>query len=324
MTPSTRKKSFSMISPATRDFLQTAWSVQENKPWDFLHSYVYARWPYLYIAIGNGEHQIVKKLNPVFRCWRRLFRTKNLKKTKKSKPLSYTQSTGTMADIYHGKVMPLESARELIMVNEPINLPDLEQVIPYVRARAIIQENPDHILLMQCPCRVSRENPCLPLDVCMVIGQPFVDFIHQHYPSRGRRITQQEAYDLLKKENERGRVHHAFFTAMMLGRFFAICNCCSCCCTAIKTHQRGIPTLASSGYVSTIDEDLCITCDLCTDYCQFGALETRDGMCVIDEEKCMGCGVCVGKCPNGAILLQREPSRGKPLEIFNLIKEATI
>jgi hypothetical protein len=60
-TANKKRKRFSPISPATRDFLKTAWKVQVNKPWDFLHSYLYARWPYLYIAIANGEHPIVKK-----------------------------------------------------------------------------------------------------------------------------------------------------------------------------------------------------------------------------------------------------------------------
>ncbi|MCJ7624976.1 MAG: hypothetical protein MUO76_15855 [Anaerolineaceae bacterium] len=39
-------------------------------------------------------------------------------------------------------------------MNEPINLPDLEQVIPYVRVRAIIQQNPDHIIMVKYPCRM--------------------------------------------------------------------------------------------------------------------------------------------------------------------------
>jgi hypothetical protein len=77
----------------------------------------------------------------------------------------------------------------------------------------------------------------------MVIGEPFAEFVLQHYPSRARRITQEEACDILEMEDARGRVHHAFFSEMMLGRFFAICNCCSCCCTAIIAHQNGTPMI---------------------------------------------------------------------------------
>jgi ferredoxin len=317
------KRRIPILSPVTREFVRSAWRAQTNKPWDFLHSYVYARWPYLYIALGNGEHPITKMLKPLARGLRLIFRNNARKTPGKTAPLSFTRPTGTIADIYHGKVMPLESARELVMVSEPIDLPDLEQVIPYVRARAIIQQNPDHILLMQCPCRSSRENPCRPLDVCMVIGQPFVDFTQQHYPSRGRRITQREALEVLERENRRGRVHHAFFSAMMLGRFFAICNCCQCCCSAMASHRRGTPVLASSGYVSQADEALCIGCDPGPEYCQFGALSARDSRCQVDEEKCMGCGLCVNRCPQGAISLRREPDRGEPLEICSLTKDSS-
>jgi hypothetical protein len=212
----------SLVSPATRHFLSEAWRSQKNAPWDFIHSCFYARWPYLYISIGSGNHPVVERLRPLLQAGHRV--RPNKKPKKKVQP-SLTQATGTAADIYHGKAIPLKQAQELVMVNEPINLPDLEQVIPYVRARALIQQNPDHILLVKCPCRMANKDPCLPLDVCMVIGEPFAELVHQHYASRARWITQQEACDILKREDARGRVHHAFFSEMMLGRFFGICNC---------------------------------------------------------------------------------------------------
>jgi ferredoxin len=234
---------------------------------------------------------------------------------------SPNQATGTVADIYHGKAMPLNQAQELVMVNEPVNLPDLEQVIPYVRARAIIQGNPDHILLVKCPCRMAKKDPCLPLDVCMVIGEPFAELVHQHYPSLARWITQEEACNILDREDARGRVHHAFFSEMMLGRFFGICNCCSCCCTAINAHKRGTPMLASSGYIAQVDESRCIACNTCHPYCQFGALSLENDLNKVDEQLCMGCGVCIGKCAESAISLRLEPSKGIPLEITDLIKD---
>jgi len=312
-------KSFSLISPATKNFIQAAWKTQINAPWDFIHSYVYARWPYLYISLGRGEHPIAKKFRPLFQLQQRIRPSNKPRENVRPSP---THATGTIADIYHGKVMPLGPARDLVMVNEPINLPDLEQVIPYVRARAIIQDNPDHILLVKCPCRMSKEDPCLPLDVCLVIGEPFANFILQHYPSRARRISQEEACRILEEEDARGRVHHAFFSEMMLGRFFAICNCCSCCCTAMKAHQRGTPMLASSGYIAQVDELKCIPCNTCESYCQFGALGLVKGLNMVDEELCMGCGVCVSKCTEGAISLHLEPSKGIPLEISVLIKDS--
>jgi len=311
-------RSFFQFSPATKQFVREAWKSQKKVPWDFLHSYVYARWPYLYISFTKGEHPIVRKLRPLSQAWQRIRPTS---RPQKRLPPSPWQATGTAADIYHGKVLPLKPAKKLVLINEPINLPDLEQVIPYIRARAIIQQNPDHILLVKCPCRLAKDDPCLPLDVCMVIGEPFASFTLQHYPSRARWIAQEEACAILEREDARGRVHHAFFSEMMLGRFFAICNCCSCCCTAMAAHQRGTPMLASSGYVAQVNEGKCTTCNACEEYCQFGALGLVNGSNKVDQELCMGCGVCVSKCSEGAISLRLEPSKGTPLQIFDLMAE---
>ena len=79
--------------------------------------------------------------------------------------------------------------------------------------------------------------------------------------------------------------------------------------------------LASSGYVSQIEADLCNGCDLCIENCQFEAIESADGLVYVDDEVCMGCGVCVRQCPQGAISLRRELSKGEPLEIFSLIQD---
>jgi len=35
----------------------------------------------------------------------------------------------------------------------------------------------------------------------------------------------------------------------------------------------------------------------------------------VDQSACMGCGVCIDKCIQGALSLQRDASKGEPLEI---------
>jgi ferredoxin len=181
-------------------------------------------------------------------------------------------------------------------------------VIPYAKARDIILKNPDHILALECPCRSARPNPCLPLDVCLVIGDPFASFVEEHHPRRSRRITPAEAVDILRAEDERGHVHHAFFKDAMLGRFYAICNCCECCCGALQAHQHGTPMLASSGYICQVDESLCISCGECQTACLFGALSQGTFASQVDLAACMGCGVCVSRCPQEALSLALEPS----------------
>jgi ferredoxin len=154
------------------------------------------------------------------------------------------------------------------------------------------------------------------------VGEPFASFVHEHHPRRSRWITQAEAVDILRAERDRGHVHHAFFKDAMLGRFFAICNCCSCCCGAMQGHSLGASMLASSGYVAQVDEDLCAACGSCAEVCPFGAVSIDRDQAQIDYKACMGCGVCVSHCPQEAISLRRDPAKGEPLEIRELIAHA--
>jgi heterodisulfide reductase subunit A-like polyferredoxin len=108
----------------------------------------------------------------------------------------------------------------------------------------------------------------------------------------------------------------------MLGRFYAICNCCACCCGALNAHRNGTPMLASSGYVCAVDEALCAGCGTCETVCQFAAITAAEGYAVVDYAACMGCGVCVEHCAQGALRLARDEAKGLPLEIEQLMAAA--
>lgn len=302
------------VAPSTQSFLEEARKMRGYSLFDFIHGYIYARWPYLYIGIGVGTHPLTKWLAP-FGGWINKLITKQ-------KPDESNEAQIGFADTYHGKTVPLATAKQLVLINEPIQIPDLEQIIPYQRARSLIMKNPDHIVVLDCPCRVAREHPCLPLDVCLIIGEPFASFIQEHHPERSRRITPDEAVAILTAEDVRGHVHHAFFKDAMLERFYAICNCCACCCGAMQAQRNGTPMLASSGYISQVDEDLCIGCGDCSDFCQFQALEVVEGVNHVSYEQCMGCGICISKCDQHALSLVRNEAKGVPLEICSLMQEA--
>ena len=307
-----------LLRPSTRAFIREARRTPDYSLFDWVHGYVYGRWPYLYIGIGTGEHPLTRVIRPLIRVGGGLARM--LSRLLPSPPTdgSSGQSAArvTFADTYHGKVVPLEAARRLVTVNQEISLTNLEQVIPYARARDIVLRHPDHIVALECPCRASRPNPCRPLDVCLVVGEPFASFVAEHHPRRSRWITPDEAVAILSAEHERGHVHHAFFKDAMLGRFYAICNCCACCCGAMQAWRNGIPMLASSGYVSQVDPEQCLGCGLCADVCQFGAISVDDGVAAVDAALCMGCGVCVSRCQQEALSLARDPSKSEPLEIY--------
>jgi ferredoxin len=149
----------------------------------------------------------------------------------------------------------------------------------------------------------------------MVIGQPFVDFILQHKPDTSRRLSQAEALELLRYERARGHLHSAWFKDVLLNRFYAICNCCKCCCGGVEVMTKyGTPMMASSGFVAQVDNDLCTVCGNCVDTCPFGALSCN-GMAVVNWDRCMGCGVCVGQCDLEAVALVRDERKGTPLDV---------
>lgn len=198
-----------MVSPSTRAFL----GVRAGEPrvglFDRLHGYVYGRWAYLYIAIGTGEHPIGRLVRPL--GWLIGHTLGRLKARRVRGP--------TFADTYHGKAVPLAAARRLVQVREPLTLSLPESVLPYAVARDIVLRDPDHLAVLDCPCRVARKHPCLPLDVCLIVGEPFVSFVVEHHPQRARRISSDEAVDILAAEDARGHAHHAFFKDAMLGRY---------------------------------------------------------------------------------------------------------
>jgi ferredoxin len=318
------------VKASTLAFFRSARRTPGYSLWNWLHGYVYGRWTYLYIGLGIGEHPLSGKVarlaalsqalvRPFASLRARLHPDTDQQTTDSS---TNRRTTHTWADTYHGKVVSLAAAQQLVLVNEDIRLPDLEQVIPYERARDLILLNPDHLVALDCPCRSARANPCLPLDVCLIVGEPFASFVVDHHPGRSRWISREEAVGILQAEDERGHVHHAFFKDAMLNRFYAICNCCACCCGAMQAHQHGTPMLASSGYVAQVDQDLCLGCGECVDFCQFGALAVDGYYAEVDEVACMGCGVCLSKCQQGALALRREPGRGEPLEMCALMDAA--
>jgi MinD superfamily P-loop ATPase len=100
-----------------------------------------------------------------------------------------------------------------------------------------------------------------------------------------------------------------------MGRFYAICNCCKCCCGGLQEMRRGVPMVASSGYVAEIDSDLCTQCGDCVEACPFQAVSDNGEGVVRDWSRCMGCGVCEVKCSTGAVRLVRDERKGISLDV---------
>ena len=174
---------------------------------------------------------------------------------------------------------------------------------------------------MKGVCRSTSPNHCYPDEVCMFVGEPYVSFVLEHQPDRCRRVTAEEAMEILRQTDEAGCLHAAFFKDITRGRFYAICNCCPCCCVAIKSHRfHGVPFYVHSG-LEPVFSDACNGCRKCVKACLFGALSEggKKEPPVIDREACMGCGVCRAVCPQEAVTMVDVPDRPAPLRIDELL-----
>lgn len=222
---------------------------------------------------------------------------------------------------YHGKVMRFEDVKKIVTLDVDLDLGTLDKsIIPFEHCRDVILKNPDKLVVIDCACRSTKEDGCYPRDTCIWIGEPFYSFILDHNTTGNpRKITPDEALAIIEAERGRGHIQNAFFKDAMGDRLYCICNCCSCCCNAIKAQNyTTIPTLIPSGYLRHTNADNCVGCGKCVEVCNFKALSLVEGKAVVDEAKCMGCGLCESVCVNGGPDLRRDPSKTEPLDLDEL------
>lgn len=181
------------------------------------------------------------------------------------------------------------------------------EVLPYERASDILSHAQSWGAL-DCICRVQKKllgEPCKhPINVCLMFSKkPNAYEKAQHIKS----LTKEEALELLRQAEEAGLVHT---TGNHLGDQDYICNCCACSCAILRgAAEYGILTvLEPSAFRASVDENLCVGCDLCIERCQFKALSIVDGVCKVDERRCFGCGVCISSCNDGALSMVPRPA----------------
>lgn len=184
------------------------------------------------------------------------------------------------------------------------------EIQPYDELRKIIEAQ-KNIALADCICRKKSGllgHPCSkPLESCFVFGT-----MAEYYIENGlaRKITQEEAFEVLRKNEMAGLVPSPA-NAQKTG---GMCNCCACCCgilKAIKLHPYP-GSLVKSNYYVRVDENLCAGCEACLERCQMEAIFMDDDRAIIDLKRCIGCGLCVTTCPTKALSLHLK----KPKELY--------
>lgn len=193
----------------------------------------------------------------------------------------------------------------VVPIGETIRM-DME-VHPFESATEIINQAKSWGV-MDCICRKQKAligEPCQhPLETCMVLSPVEGTFDHS---TTIRALSHGEAIEKLREAAKAGLVHTVSNNEQ--GTYY-VCNCCTCSCGILRgMAEMGISNVvARSVFVNSVDDDLCMACETCLDYCQFNALNLVDAVMTIDRASCVGCGVCVPACPEGALKLVRRPA----------------
>ncbi|MBU5332260.1 MAG: FAD-dependent oxidoreductase [Anaerocolumna aminovalerica] len=165
----------------------------------------------------------------------------------------------------------------------------IEQAIDGETRRATYEEvskylNDNHIFsVSDCSCRTAREamgEGCghLKEDMCIQMGHAAEYYIRTR---RGREITKEEAFEIIKRAEENGLMHQ-IPNLDGSGKTHAICNCCGCSCLSLRTASmfKNVD-MVRSNYVSHVNKEKCVACGECVETCPVNALQLGQKLCAV-------------------------------------------
>ena len=176
------------------------------------------------------------------------------------------------------------------------------EIHPYDKVTEYITMS-DHIAVGTCYCRHHAElmgDTCdRPKDVCMSFGPGAKFFAERGF---SKLVSKEEALQILDRAEKAGLVHCSSNTSKSIG---FICNCCSCHCGIMASIKNAAsPSMAAtSSFILSVDEEMCMGCGDCVDRCQVDAITMEGEIVVRDVERCIGCGLCVSTCAVEALKL---------------------
>ncbi|MCX7694422.1 MAG: FAD-dependent oxidoreductase [Caloramator sp.] len=167
------------------------------------------------------------------------------------------------------RVIPIEHA-----IQGETRRASFEEISKYLNENTIFS-------VSDCSCRTAREamgEGCghLKEDMCIQLGHAAEYYIRT---GRGRQITHEEAFEIIKRAEENGLMHCIPNTDGP-GKTHAICNCCGCGCFAVRIANMFVnPDMVRSNYVSQVDKDKCVACGECVENCPTNSLKLGQKLC---------------------------------------------
>ena len=92
----------------------------------------------------------------------------------------------------------------------------------------------EELLLGPCACRATFKNCDNPVNTEIMVSLSQNVFTEER-PHDYQEITKQEARDILRQCHQRGLIHTIIKCRQ---DFYAICNCCSCCCVPLRLSKE--------------------------------------------------------------------------------------
>jgi Pyruvate/2-oxoacid:ferredoxin oxidoreductase delta subunit len=149
----------------------------------------------------------------------------------------------------------------------------------------------------------------MPMEVCMWFGKKG-EFASERLG--GRKVSKQEAMEILDKAEAAGLVHMSRNTTDEID---FLCNCDRWHCEIIKeVLKQPKPGLVfNSGFQPRFYPEKCSGCEMCVDRCPAGALKMGEkDVPVVDLDRCFGCAVCAAGCEEEAVVMEPKPGFPEP------------
>ena len=193
---------------------------------------------------------------------------------------------GIAFDGYGKKKAPL-AAGNFPIGTGPMRTIPIESAIDGESRRASYEELSKYLneatrfSVSDCSCRTAREvmgEGCghLKEDMCIQLGDAADYYIES---GKGREITREEAFEIIKKAEENGLMHN-IPNVEGPGHTHAVCNCCGCGCFAVRNaNMWRNPDFIKSNYQAKVDSDKCVACGECVENCPTNALTLGQKLC---------------------------------------------
>lgn len=278
----------------------------------FIHNYLYFLFYYPYVKILSWFVQSLKYLT-----W--------------FKPLV---PVGKMVfNRYHAKVLSHGDTRKIFTLNQDVRVVSDEnkKIIPFKYATKIIFQEPEFIVVMDCPCKKATHAAEEDINSCIAVGSGIGSFWLEHCGKYNpRRITQAEALEIIDRFRKKHHITQAFLKVATGGSTGVICNCHPDTCVSLKATRlsgkidKNLTMTAESGYSISHDDQKCINCGQCATVCQFDAVGFIGGQRIYDKDLCLGCALCVENCSSGALSLYVDPEKLQPLDLDRIREQSVI